>query len=104
MGQVSIPNQAVSYILLDNVSMGFAHRAKITAIVRWCFFRVPPNLKRDFMSKPKKNKYIYYVHATKTLIRFQADNYTDATEYMEENNIDKLDGELWMVCGTENKS
>jgi len=56
------------------------------------------------MSKPKKNKYIYYVHATKTLIRFQANNYTDAMEYMEENNIDKLEGELWMVCGMENKS
>ena len=26
--------------------MGFAHRAKITAIVRWRFFRVPPILKR----------------------------------------------------------
>ena len=50
------------------------------------------------------NEYIYYVHETKTLIRFQADNYTDAMEYMEANNIDKLEGELWMVCGTENKS
>ena len=56
------------------------------------------------MSKPKTNKYIYYVHATKTLIQFQADNHIDAIEYMEENNIDKLEGELWMVCGTENKS
>ena len=56
------------------------------------------------MSKSKKSEYIYYVHETKTLIRFQADNHTDAIEYMEENNIDKLDGELWKVCGTENKS
>ena len=66
--------------------------------------RNPHRRKRDNMSELKTNEYIWYVHETKTLIRFQADNHTDAIEYMEENNIDKLDGELWKVCGTENKS
>ena len=55
------------------------------------------------MSKSKTNEYIWYVHETKTLIRFRATNHSDAVEYLEKNNIDKLDGQLLMNVDTRTR-
>ena len=63
----------------------------------------PPPKKGINMSKSKSNEYMFYASETKTLIWFRAINHSDAVEYMEENNINKLKGKLLMTCGSRTR-